>query len=116
MSIIDHMTAPVPPLPDGGGRKHDDDKLRYDLVPWDAMDEVTAVLTFGAIKYADRNWERGMNWGRLIGAAFRHVTKWAMGEKLDPETGKSHLAHAICCLLFLLAYEIRGIGHDDRPR
>lgn len=111
---------PAPLLPEydttKGGVKYDKDKLRYDLVPWDAMDEVVEILTYGAAKYADRNWEKGMGWGRLIGAAFRHVTKFAMGEDNDPETNKSHLAHAMCCLLFLLAYVLRKIGTDDRPK
>lgn len=96
--------------------KKDAGKLRYELVPWDALDEIVKVLNFGASKYKDRGWEVGMGWGRLIGAAFRHIKAWAMGEDLDPESGLSHLAHAACCVLFLLAYQIRKIGIDDRPR
>jgi hypothetical protein len=101
------------------GYKDDVGKLRYDLVPWDAMDEVVAVLNFGAIKYAPRNWEAGMDWGRLSGAVHRHMSKWEMailrGESgIDPETNRSHLAGAICSGLFLLSHELRGIGTDTR--
>ena len=104
-----------------GGFKNDIGKLRYDLVPWDAMDEVVAVLNFGATKYASRNWEAGMDWGRVSGAVHRHMSKWEMaplhGESgIDPETGKSHLAGALCSGLFLLSYELRGIGNDTRAR
>jgi len=102
-------------LPWNSGVKFDEGKLRYDLVPWDAMDEIVKVLTLGAKKYEDRNWEKGMDWGRCIGATFRHVKEWAMGNSRDDETGLSHLAHAGCDILFLLAYEGRKIGKDDRP-
>jgi hypothetical protein len=57
-----------------------------------------------------------MDWSRPESAGYRHLTAWSMGENTDPETGLSHLAHAACNMLFLLAYEIRGIGNDDRPR
>jgi hypothetical protein len=52
----------------------------------------------------------------LFRATIEHMTSWWMGEDLDPETRFSHLAHAGCCILFLIAYEIRGIGNDDRPK
>jgi len=63
----------------------------------------------------ERNWERGMGWGRVFGAAMRHLWAWWAGEDKDPETGLSHLAHALCCVMFLATYERRGVGHDDRP-
>jgi hypothetical protein len=63
----------------------------------------------------DHNWRKGMAWHRLFGAALRHLWAWYRGEKADPETGLSHLAHAACCVLFLLTYELKGLGTDDRP-
>lgn len=97
------------------GRKDDGGKLPHHLLPFDAIDEISKVLQFGANKYAERNWEKGMNWSRVFGAMMRHMWAWWMGKGTDPETGYSHLAHAACCVLFLLAYEIRGVGGDDRP-
>ena len=97
-----------------GGVKHDDGKPRYDLVPPDALDEIVKALTFGAREYEDRNWEKGMNWGRYFGACMRHLWAYWCGEETDPDSGLSHLAHAGCCVFFLLAYELRGIGVDDR--
>lgn len=95
--------------------KHDDSKQPWDLVPYDALDEVVSVLKEGAKKYAPRNWEKGMNWSRCFAACIRHLWKWFHGEDKDPEWGFSHLAHACCCILFMLAYEKRKIGIDDRP-
>ena len=99
---------------DMSGCKYDIGKLRLDLLPFDALEEVGRVLTTGADKYGDRNWERGMSWSRLLGAALRHIFAWAMRSGPDAESGRSHLAHAACCVLFLLSHELRGIGEDDR--
>jgi hypothetical protein len=44
------------------------------------------------------------------------MTAWWEGEGADPETGYSHLWRAGCCIVFLIAYEPRGKGHDDQPR
>ena len=89
------------------GVKYDKDKPQWSLLPFKALKEVVDVLTYGAKKYAPDNWKKVPNAKqRYIDAGFRHFTAYAAGEKLDPETGKSHIAHAICCLLYLLAFEI----------
>lgn len=101
----------------GGGLKFDGEKPRYDLLPWGAIDEVVKVLTVGASKYAPNNWQqvRGGRW-RYFGAAARHLSAYARGEDADPETGLPHLAHAVCCLLFIISLD-RGVDstrlHDD---
>jgi len=97
------------------GKKFDDGKLPYDLLPGDAIEEIVKVLQFGATKYGERNWEKGMKWNRPFAALMRHMWAWWRGEGKDPETGLSHLAHAGCCILFLLSYTLRGIGEDNRP-
>lgn len=76
---------------------------------------IAEILAHGAAKYGDRNWEAGMNWSRVYAAVLRHLWDWRV-DPLDPETGKSHLWHALCGIIFLITYEQRGIGHDDRPR
>jgi hypothetical protein len=97
------------------GIKHDMQKLRVDLLPPDALLKVSQVLTYGATKYGDRNWEGGMEWNRLYGAALRHLLAWQQGEDLDPESKLSHIAHATANLMFLLAYHDRSVGQDNRP-
>lgn len=98
--------------------KADDGKLPFDLIAWDAMQGLAAVLQFGAKKYAPRNWENGLNYSRVFAAAQRHMAAWFNGENRDSETGLSHIDHAMCCLMFLSAYEKRGQGGtcDDRPK
>lgn len=107
-------------------RKYDDGKIRIELIPPELIFALASVLTFGANKYADRNWEDhgGLSWGRCFGALMRHMWAWWGGRgpttrnflfgDLDSETGYSHLWHAACCIAFLIAYEERGSGTDDR--
>lgn len=96
------------------GWKMDAGKPRIDLVAPEFIQQTADVLAFGAAKYSERNWERGMSWGRCFGALMRHMWAWWAGERNDPESGLPHLAHAACCLMFLVAYEARSVGTDDR--
>lgn len=96
------------------GVKFDRDKPQWTLVPFKAFDEVVKVLTIGARKYAPDNWKKVPNARqRYIDAAFRHMSAYAGGEKLDAETGKNHLAHAVCCMLFLLAFDLDSSLEKD---
>ena len=89
------------------GVKYDGGKPEYDLVPSLALEETVHVLTFGAKKYAPDNWKRVPDGKRrYFSAAMRHMWAWWRSEKLDPETGRNHLAHAMCCLMFLLEKDI----------
>ncbi len=97
------------------GVKFDQDKLPLHLLPFDALEAITEILAFGAKKYGDRNWEKGLHWSRVFRAANGHLWSWFMRRPPDAETGKSHLWHAGCCVLFLIAYELRNTGTDDRP-
>ena len=103
-------------IPSEGGVKHDQGKAPWHLLPLDGLRAVISVLAFGAKKYGERNWEKGMDWHRPYDALHRHMASWWEREEGDPETGFSHLWHAGCCVLFLIVYEIRGVGTDDRPK
>lgn len=107
--ITDARTAPI-----ATATKADADKPRMDLIPAEAMTAMGRVLAFGAKKYAARNWERGMEWGRIAGALLRHLFAWLGGEDKDPESGFSHLDHVLTNAAFLVTYERRGVGCDDR--
>lgn len=98
------------------GRKDDDGKPRLDLIPASWLFGPGMVLGFGAAKYSARNWESGIAWGRVFAALQRHLWAWWRGEKVDKETGYSHLWHAACCLMFLVEYEQTRPEFDDRPQ
>jgi hypothetical protein len=89
--------------------KADQGKLRWSLMPWTQLKEVVKVLMIGAAKYSDDNWHQASDADikRYKDALSRHIVDWLAGEKNDPETGLSHLAHAVCNCLFLMYYETR---------
>jgi hypothetical protein len=90
-----------------GGRKFDGGKLQYGLVPPLALKATVDVLTFGAEKYEPDNWKVVPDSKRrYFDALQRHVWAWKEGEQIDPESGKHHLAHALCCLMFLYEHDI----------
>ena len=88
------------------GRKFDGGKLEYGLLPPHALKEVVKVLTFGAQKYDRDNWQKVPDSKRrYFDALQRHVWAWKEGEEFDPESGIHHLAHAMCCLMFLYEHD-----------
>jgi len=98
------------------GVKYDEGKTRYDLIPPEGPAAVAQVLAYGAKKYAARNWEQGMDWSRPFSAIHRHLAAWWSGETYDADTGYSHLWHVATNVFFLIAFESRGKGTDDRPK
>jgi hypothetical protein len=91
----------------GKGRKFDGGKLEYGLLPPLALKEVVKVLTFGAQKYERDNWQKVPDSKRrYFDALQRHVWAWKEGEQFDTESGIHHLAHAMCCLMFLYEHDI----------
>lgn len=70
-------------------------------------------MTFGERKYAAHNWRNGLEYSRVLDAVMRHIAAFNGGERLDPESGCSHLAHAACGLMFLIEYMQTETGKDD---
>ena len=97
------------------GVKHDTNKLRFDLLPAKAVEEIVAVYTYGANKYAPRNWEQGIEYSRIYAATQRHLHAYWSGQDLDEESALPHLAHAAFGLLALLEYARTRPEFDDRP-
>ncbi len=85
------------------GKKFDEGKTRYDLIPFHALEEITKVLTYRAEKYDDNDWRHVNPWQpRYLRAALGHIMDWARGEVNDQESGLHHLAHAACSIMFLI--------------
>lgn len=88
------------------GRKFDGGKLQYGLLPPAALQATVEILTFGAEKYEPNNWKYVPDSKRrYFDAMQRHVWAWKNGEQNDIESGKHHLAHALCCLMFLYEHD-----------
>ncbi|WP_417315668.1 dATP/dGTP diphosphohydrolase domain-containing protein [Cycloclasticus pugetii] len=91
------------------GVKYDTGKPAMNLIPPNIELEVARVLTFGAEKYGPENWRLVQDArNRYMAAAMRHISAMRRGYVLDDESGISHAAHAICCLMFMGEVELEA--------
>jgi 5'(3')-deoxyribonucleotidase len=89
------------------GLRFNEGKTRHDLVPVFAQEQYA--------KYADRNWEKGMSWSKVLASLKRHIIAFENGEDHDKETGVLHSAHIMCNAAFLTEYYKIFPQGDDRP-
>ena len=86
-------------------------------VPLEAIAAAAASLEYGARKYADRNWEKGLPWQQMIDSLKRHVEDFERRKDYDDGDGGSGM-HQVCMIMasamMLSASVIREIGTDDR--
>jgi len=93
------------------------EKLRYDLAPPFATEQMAKVLTVGAEKHGERDWELGRKWSEVLACAERHLNALKRGEDYDKESGLLHSAQAMTQLAFLTEYyKIYPQGDDRRHR
>jgi hypothetical protein len=97
-----------------GALKFDSGKPSMNLLSREALEQIALVMDFGKQKYDAHNWRKGFQWSRPLSAAMRHLMAFNDGEDKDPESGLSHLAHAACCIMFLLEFEKTHKDLDDR--
>jgi hypothetical protein len=101
----------------GAVRDKADDKPRPDLVSPFAELREGQWMYEGSVKYADRNWEKGMPISRCIASLQRHLMQYKMG--LNDE---DHMAAIRCNAGFIMHYEEmikRGLlpkELDDMPK
>lgn len=88
---------------------------RYDLIPHEALAELSAAYGIGAKKYDENNWLKGIAWMKNVGALMRHLYRWVAREDFDPETGIHHMALVSWHAFALMTFQSRGLGEDDRP-
>lgn len=99
------------------GVKFDNEKPEMYLLPPLATLEVGKVLTYGAKKYSPNNWRKlDRLQSRYTSAAIRHILAEMAGEEVDEETSLSHLAHAICCLMFKLEDKLLDVQESKSQR
>lgn len=95
-------------------QKNDQGKPDLSLISIELVEAVARVREFGSKKYARDNWKRGFKITRSCAAALRHIFSFLSGETLDPDSGLSHLAHAICSLEHALYDMKHHPANDDR--
>ncbi len=109
---------PPPPkpvtFPKTEATKHDKGKAPLSLIPNRAMEEEAHVWKYGAGVHGRDNWRAGFDWTRIIDAILRHAIAYKNGETLDPDTGRSHMAHIRCDAAMLIEFEVTHPQLDDR--
>jgi hypothetical protein len=99
------------------GTKHDSGKARFDLLPAFPLEQMAHLYTFGAKKYADRNWEKGISYSRIFAALMRHAWAFWRGEDNDPEHKLHHMTSVAWCAFALVEYwHKKREDLDDRPK
>lgn len=89
---------------------------RFSLIPASVLHLVAEHYGKGALKYEDRNWEKGYNWSLSFDALMRHAWAWWGGEDEDPETGSSHMVAVVFHAMALLWFSLNRKQYDDRPK
>jgi hypothetical protein len=93
--------------------KFDAGKPPYELVQWQFVEGIAAVLAYGAQKYNANSWQTVPQARvRYFAATVRHLLAWWRGEDLDPESGLRHLWHAGCNVMFLASGKL---DDDSQP-
>lgn len=87
------------------GTKYDSDKPKHHLIDPVFLDELAKVLTLGAEKYGEHNWQEGLSTNRIYSAAQRHLLAWHKGVELDNESGLHHSIHVAANMMFLAWYD-----------
>lgn len=97
------------------GRKENEGKLNWAVVPLESMEGVIRVFEKGFIKYkGTRTWLPGIMFGKLFSAIMRHLIDWFYYHKdKDEESGEHPLCHVCANCLMLLTY-INKEKYDDR--
>ena len=96
------------------GIKHDQDKVRMHMLPWDAIYSVAEIMEHGAKKYTEDNWKTIKDPRRYESAMLRHYVDVQKGEDIDPDSGLLHWAHIACNALFRLHFAIEENNRKEK--
>lgn len=94
--------------------KYDTHKADYSLLTSAMLEPMTRALMYGEGKYSRGNFKEGFENIRLTSAALRHIFAYLDREEQDPESGVSHLGHAMAALAMLLDNIAEGVSTDVR--
>jgi len=94
--------------------RYNQGKMAWELIDFESLEPMVEVLMFGAEKYAPNNWKKGQPTSELLGSAMRHIVAYQAGEDIDPDSGKPHLGHIMCNMMFLVFNNRYRQDLDDR--
>lgn len=94
--------------------RYNQGKLRWSLVDFESLEPMVRVLEFGAQKYSDHNWKKGLSITEICESLLRHTFAYMSGEDMDPESNMSHIGHIQCNAMFLSYMHHKRKDKDDR--
>jgi len=96
------------------GLRFNEGKLKWSLVSWKALEPMVRVLMFGAEKYDDHNWKKGLKYTEVCESLQRHLNAFSEGADNDEESKISHVGHIMCNAMFLSYMYLFKKDMDDR--
>src|SRR5437773_5945784 len=87
------------------GLRFNEGKLRWSLVNYKALEPMIRVLMYGAEKYDDHNWEKGLDKKEILECLQRHLAALMDGETHDEESKLHHIGHIMCNAMFYSYFE-----------
>lgn len=90
-------------------------KRAFHLLPFRALRAVSFILAIGEEKHGRDTW-RELPFDVHFDACLSHIAYWASGQKIDPDTGESHLWNALTRLMFCVELEIGNDTLDEEIR
>lgn len=76
-------------------------------LPADEVADAEAVMEHGAAKHPGEEWKTIPREDHLE-HAISHIVEYDKGGRIDHESGRSPLAHAVCRLLFVMYLDKHG--------
>jgi len=98
----------------GAQRQSIGTKINTDLVPFELQIAAAVGLGLGEIKYAARNFEKGLSYRSLINSIERHCKALKDGEELDPDTKIPHYMLIAASTAMLVHNIMQDVIIDDR--
>lgn len=90
-------------------------KLPLHLWPETATAAGCLALLDGALKYGRNNFRVTPIIASIyVDAAKRHINAWFEGEDNDPDSGLSHISHALACMAIIVEGQVKETLIDDR--
>ena len=96
------------------GERENEGKLKWSLVSWKALEPMVRVLMFGAEKYDDHNWKKGLKYTETVESLQRHLNSFIEGIDKDEESKIDHVGHILCNAMFLSYMYLFRKDLDDR--
>lgn len=96
------------------GERENKGKLKWSLVSWKALEPMIEVLMFGAAKYDNHNWKKGLKYTEICESLQRHMNSFLDKEDNDPESKLAHVGHILCNAMFLSYMFLFRKDLDDR--